>query len=108
MSKWEDFKNSVRMKVDKACDWCRENPILSMILIPAALSASAGIAASASKAVRAKTEERHRLMTQYDPEMGQYLKLKRPLKSHEQVELAKRHREGENITMILDDMNRLK
>lgn len=108
MSKWEDFKNNVRMKWDKACEWCYENPMLSMILIPSAIGAVGTIATATAKSIKTKSEEKKRTMQIYDPEMGQYLDLKRPLKVSEKVELAERHRAGENITLILDDMNRLK
>lgn len=108
MSKWEDFKNNVRMKWDKACEWCYENPILSMIIIPSAIGAVGTIAKATAKSIKTKSDEKHRLMQQYDPEMGHYLNLRRPLTEDEKVELAARRCAGENVTLILDDMNCLK
>lgn len=109
MSKWEDFKNAVNMKIEKAARWCAEHPMLAMVVIPSVAGAAVEITKATTKVAKAKIEENHRMKTIYDPELGQYIDLKRPLKASEKVELAKRHTEGgENITCILDDMGRIK
>lgn len=113
--KWEirkkKFVEGATKKAKQASSWIRENQALLTVAIPAA----AATTASTSKIVRTvfhrsnmKREERQRQCAWYDPSLGHYWQLKRPLRQSEQLLVNQRRKNGETLGDIFASMKVLK
>lgn len=90
--------------------WCVENAELAVPLILAAGGTVGWVAKQVAKSHNEherKREEYRRDCRSWDPSLGEYLSLRRPLSTREKVELDYRMQSGERKSDILDSMNLL-
>lgn len=105
--KWESLKSGARSIVG----WCIDHPAETAAGLTALGTAAAGVTKLASKVdhkLETRLEDYRRKTEKYDPVTGSWLKLKRPMTSAEQIELAERRQNGESTTIILASMDILK
>ena len=107
-TRWDNFKQKVSYAKHKACEWCSDNKDILITVVPAVIASSVTTANIISR--RRNTNEIKYLKNRkmYDNVNGWYCETRRKLKPHELVTISKRHKEGETITEILDDMRLLK
>lgn len=108
--KKKKFTEAAIQKARQASAWIRTNQELLVVAIPAAATAT-----SASKIARTvfhrsnmKREERERQTNWYDPSLGHYWQLKRPLKQSEQLLVNQRRKSGESLGDIFASMKVLR
>ena len=85
-------------------DWIKDHPYETIGLI----TATTALGKMCGKTIGNKREEYRRKVEKYDPQTGSWVKIRRPLTAREQVEMAERRKNGESITIILDDFGLLK
>jgi hypothetical protein len=105
--KWEGLKSGTRNVIG----WCIDHPVETAAGLTALGTATAGITKLANKVdhkLEVKREDYRRKTEKYDPVTGSWLKLKRPMTSAEQIELAERRQGGESTTVILASMGILR
>ncbi|MCC8049764.1 MAG: hypothetical protein LIP10_03765 [Clostridiales bacterium] len=112
--KWEEkkreFKENARRKADKAATWMYANKETLVKLAPVAVvgvHSVTKIISGAQKSRNLKQEEEARRLNVYDPQNGQYCRLKRPLKNSEKVRLDDLRTHGYSVTRALDIMGLL-
>lgn len=107
-SKWDNFKQKIAYARYKTREWCNDNKDILIAIVPAVIASSVTTANIISR--RRNTNEIKELKNRkmYDNVNGWYCTTKRKLRSHELVEVSRRHKNGETITEILDDMRLLK
>lgn len=101
-------KMRLKEKYDGVKDWCCENPQLVVTIAASAV----GLATTGIKAVsrhhNLRQQERIKEEYCYDPKLGHYWTLKRPLKNNEWLEIDRRRARGERMANILRSMKVLK
>lgn len=107
--KFEDAKENVKKKVKNAWNWIDENKwtIISFTpIILGTMSAAKTISNNHQKNVMAKTELRKRDYQIYDPSLGCYFDLKRPMTNSEKLILAYKP-DNVKVSQVLDDLGLL-
>ena len=89
--------NTAKTKGNAILDWMVENPMKTSILV--AILSKFGV--SIYREAKYRRVERDRQTREYDPSMGFYYDLRRPLTNKEKLELSRRHNNGEPIGDIL-------
>ena len=121
MKTWKDIKEAVDNKifeikwkvsngVRNAIKWCEENKELAIAMIPVGIVAVKGISntiRSVDRKIDLKKEQDLQDLYIYDHSLGMYLKLRRPLKPSEKIEIDRRRKEGESKIQILSSMGLL-
>lgn len=105
--KIEDAKRKVKDKINKAKDFVARNKSTILITAPFALAFLSEANKAANRRERAR-DERRRECRIYDPSLGDYWELKKPLTNNERLEMTERINNGECRGSILDDMGKLK
>lgn len=109
--KKEEFKKKVKEKADKICTSAKEfwdnNKEAIVVLTPIIFSGISMMNKSARRREEKKEEERRERRV-YDPSMGDWWDLKKPLTNNERLELERRVADGELRGDILRDMGKLK
>ena len=110
--KWQEVKAKAKAKAEEIktrAHWIwvqydEQIVLTGVVVLPIAVK----VVDSISKAVKASNEEHHRLLTDYDPSMGWYNELKRPLTPSDKQMILKLRDEGYNQTEALLRLNLLK
>lgn len=109
--KREQFKRKIREKTSKTCEVARNfwnrNKEAIVILTPVIIS-GIGMINKSVKRREDKKEEEKRERRVYDPSMGDWWDLKKPLTNNERLEMERRVSEGELRGSVLKDMGKLK
>ena len=105
--KIDNFKRKVKEKATKVKDFVIENKRTIVVATPIAIAAFSEINKAANRHERAK-EERRRDSRVYDPSLGYWWDLKKPLTNNERLEMEARIANGEKRGDILRDMGKLK
>lgn len=103
-NKKDDAVNKAKEKGNKVLDWMVENPVKTSI-IAAVLGR---IFAATYREYRYNRAERAKNTREYDPSLGMYYDLRRPLTNKEKLELSRRHNNGESIGDILESFHVLR
>ena len=106
--KFDNMKQRVSYYWGRFCDWCCRHKDVLIVIVPAAISGIVGISNVVAKQSRHKDEKRLKDRMVYDRQLGAYLETRRKLRNDELVYINRRHKEGETIADILDDMRLLK
>lgn len=109
--KREEFKRKVKENTSKACEtakgiWERNKEAI-IVLTPVVISGIRMIGKSVRRREDKKEEER-RACKIYDPSMGDWWDLKKPLTNRERLELEQRVANGELRGDVLRDMKKLR
>ena len=121
MKKLEDIKSDVsiwwygvrwnaKRKFDNTVKWCEENKELALAMVPVGLVLIKGIGNtvhSIDRKIDLKHEQELQDLYVYDHSLGMYLKLRRPLKPSEKIEIDRRRANGESKIQILSSMGLL-
>ena len=102
-----EFLEKAKDKVVDAGKWCVSNPGKTAALSTAAIGV-AKQAGSMRRHHKNRKDDKQRQLQHWDPNHGVYYDLKKPLTSHEKVELSRRHDNGEPIYDILRSFGKLK
>ena len=105
--KVENAKRKVKEKVRNVGEWVSAHPMETTAILTGvgyAAKATVKIATSHNTKVAAKTAERSKEMYWYDPSLGHYWKLRRPLTTGESIEVSKRRANGESLGAILEEL----
>ena len=105
--KIDEFKRKVKEKATKAIDFVVENRGAIVVAIPFVLAGFSEFNKAANRHERAR-EERRRDSRVYDPSLGDWWELKKPLTNNERLEMETRIENGEKRGDILRDMGKLK
>ena len=109
--KKEEFKRKVKEKSDKICtsvsSFWNNNKEAIVFWTPLILS-GIGMANKSAKRREQKKEEERRERRVYDPSIGDWWDLKKPLTNNERLELERRVADGELRGDVLRDMGKLK
>ena len=107
--KKEEEKKS---KVEEATEWFNENRELALLIIPAGITIATllvkGGISLTKTAIRSHQQRKlqqqkaHRI---YDYSLHRYWQLKRELTNRELFEIANRKKSGEQLSVILSDLN---
>ena len=107
---WYGVRWNAKRKFESTVKWCEENKELALAMIPVAVVVVKGIGRTISSIDRkidlVKEQELQDLYI-YDHSLGMYLKLRRPLKPSEKIEIDRRRQEGESKIQILSSMGLL-
>ncbi len=106
--KMDDAWWTIKRKTKEGVDWCVAHPEISIPVITIAIPATVKITKSICGTISKGMEEHHRLCMAWDPRRGEYLQLRRPLKTSEQIKLDQLMTEGMSKTAALDLMGLLK
>lgn len=102
--KFEEKKSSfvtrIKEKANDTANWVMDHPIQATII--------GGIIAKLLRTGYSEYKTRQRDTRTYDPTIGSYYNLRRPLTNKEKLELSERHKGGESIGDILAGMRVLK
>lgn len=102
--KFEEKKNGfitrVKEKANNAANWAMDHPVQTAVI--------SSILAKLVRTGYSSYKTRQRDVRTYDPTIGSYYDLKRPLTNKEKLELSERHKSGESIGDILAGMRVLK
>lgn len=109
--KKEEFKKKAKETADKICTSAKEiwnnNKEAIVVLTPIIFSGISMMNKSARRREEKKEEERRERRV-YDPSMGDWWDLKKPLTNNERLELERRVADGELRGDVLRDMGKLK
>ena len=106
--KKQELRQKWNERKQKVIDWWDDNKMYVAIVVPVVGGIlSKGIKA-ASQYHNLKMEERMKDRRLYDPTIGHYWELSRKLDNDDWVEINKRHRRGESLGEILNEMRVLK
>ena len=107
---WYGVRWNAKKKFEATKKWCENNTELAIAMIPVAVVVFKGvgrtIASIDHKIDMAKEQELQELYV-YDHSLGMYLKLRRPLKPSEKIEIDRRRQAGESKIQILSSMGLL-
>lgn len=95
------FTVKAKEKGTALANWCIDHPVQASAIT----ALIARVVRTAMKEHRYQKEEYARRTREYDPSIGMYYDLRRPLTNKEKVELSKRHKRGESIGDILSSFN---
>ena len=99
-------------KIDKFVAFCEAHPLFAMCVGTALLGLITKTVTAVTRVAisehQLKREEQLKDYRVYDRATGDYVTLNKPLTGSEQVELATRRQGGEMVTLILDDMGKIK
>ncbi len=103
-TKKDETINKAKEKGNKVLDWMVDNPMKTSI-IAAVLGR---IVTNVYREHKYQRAERARNTREYDPSLGMYYDLRRPLTNKEKLELSRRHSNGESIGDILESFHVLR
>jgi hypothetical protein len=104
-------KEAIENGWNKFATGIRDNKDVLVFVVPSAVAVLSGGAKVLSKTIAAHSTDREIKFKErniYDRSQGRYVPLKRPLRTHEALELERRRRNGEGLNAILYDMGLLK
>ena len=107
-AKFNDFKNTVKAKINDTWFWLEQNKELVMVIGPACLGGVAALTKCIGKNINLKKEAMNKDLYCYDRSLGCYLHLKRKLNNNDFVQINARKRNGEKLVDILNSMNLLR
>ena len=96
--------NQVKEKGNAVLDWMVDNPVKAGIVV----TFGTKILGTALNNFKTRKNVYNRNTREYDPSLGFYYDLRRPLTNKEKLELSRRHNNGEEIGDILDSFNVLR
>lgn len=99
--KKDNAVNQVKTKGNAILDWMVDNPVKAGIVV----TFGTKLVSSVLSNFKARKNAYNRTTREYDPSLGFYYDLRRPLTNREKLELSRRHEKGESIGDILDDFN---
>ena len=99
--KKDTFIDAAKEKGNALLEWCIDNPLKAGIIF----SILTKVGKTAVSEHKYRRDERKRHTREYDPSLGLYYDLKRPLTNREKLELSRRHQNGESIGDILNSFN---
>lgn len=94
ITKAKEYGNSI-------LNWAIDHPVQAGLVV----SFLTKLSQKALVEHRDRKNELRRRTREYDPTIGVYYDLKRPLTNKEKLELSRRHKNGEPIGDILDEFN---
>ena len=101
------FKQDVKWKFERTVQWCEDNKELAIALVPVGIVAFKTVTKmvmSVDRKIDLKRQEDLQELYVYDHSLGVYLKLRRPLKPSEKIEIDRRRQNGESKVQILASM----
>ena len=104
-------RKSTKDKANKALDWIVKNKELSFPLIGASVGAAVKISHEINRGRTIRNEERaerDKAYRTYDPSLGDYYYLKRPMRTSEKLEVDRRVQNGERKGTVLADLGLLR
>ncbi len=110
-AKVKNFGRSVKEKAKKAFDWVVENKEVSIPLIGIAVGGACKISHEVNRSKTIRNEEKVRnekVYRTYDPSLGDYYNLRRPMTTSEKLEVDRRVRGGERKGQVLSELGLLK
>lgn len=114
---YEKFKNNekvqqMKWKADctwrKGKQWASEHREEAIGLATVVVTGAVSLTKLAVRDNNRRKAEQYKDLHWYDPSLGKYLTLKRKATAKEILEVDRRHKNGESITSILDDMRLIK
>lgn len=109
-SKAKEAKEKVEFEILKGLDWIHNNKeelVVATPIILGTLGFAGKAIKSGAKRYEVRAEEKKRKLTVYDPSIGCYIDLKRPLKSSEKVMLGTKPKDV-TVTQVLNSLNLIK
>ncbi len=103
-------KEKAKRKAEAVVQWCSENKELAIAMIPVGFMFIRGVGntiRSVDRKMDLKKEQELQDLYIYDHSLGMYLKLRRPLKPSEKIEIDRRRNNGESKIQILSSMGLL-
>lgn len=110
-SKWERFKAKTKEKYNQTKEWCEEHKELVLAAVPVVIGGVFEVIKTGMK-YHDRAEEREaelkKRCSEWDPKVGSYVDIVRPLTGDEKEEIARRTREeGVTKTELLKQMGLL-
>lgn len=107
---WYGVRWNAKKKFEATKKWCENNTELAIAMIPVAVVVFKGVGrtiASIDRKIDMAKEQELQELYVYDHSLGMYLKLRRPLKPSEKIEIDQRRQAGESKIQILSSMGLL-
>lgn len=98
-AKKTEAANKVKDKGNAVLNWMVDNPVKAGIVV----TFGTKLLSSIFRNYKDRKNAYNRSTREYDPSLGLYYDLRRPLTNKEKLELSRRHNNGEAIGDILDD-----
>lgn len=106
--KKKNFGKKFKAKVCSVLDWCSENPEILITVIPVCAACITTIVRVGGKHINLNKAKKIKENYCYDPSLGHYWALKRPLKNSDWTKIEARRKKGERLGTILNDLKVLK
>lgn len=106
--KVDDLKKKLKTSVTESVNWCEQHKELVIIAAPVLGMAVKTTYRYMTKTAAYRAEDKRRNLEVWDPVNGFRWKLRRKMTNSEKFILDLRHKNGESIGIILDDMKLLK
>ena len=107
--KWtERLKREAQAKLRETGEWFNRNKEAILILAPVGIGAITKVVSVVGRNINLRKEKRSKQLDWYDPSLGGYWTLRRPLKNNERLEVEARHKAGEALGSIFRSMKVLR